>query len=309
MKGELEVMSAIAKEVAGAKKAPNKERVAWLFLTPHLIIFTIFFLIPVVFGIYISFTDWNLFGSPTFVGLDNYNKIFFDSSSIFYEQLRIGLRNTFTFVALSVPFCIAVPLLLALALNTKPFLGKVFQSIFYVPGLFTISAVTIIWMLVFHVNYGPVNVLLDSSTYWRGVQPYAWAVLVIVTVWWTIGSNMIIYQAALNGVPQDLYEAADIDGANSLQKFFRISLPQIRGQILYTVVLTTIAQFNIYGQPLMLTDGGPNNSTRVLLMYIQQTAFGKGQPIAGIASAMAVVLGLCIMAVSIVQFRLLKAKN
>ena len=308
-KGELEVMSAMAKEVAGAKKAPSKERVAWLFLAPHLIIFTIFFLIPVVFGIYVSFTDWNLFNTPTFVGFDNYNKLFFDSSSIFYEQLRIGLINTFTFVVLAVPFCIAVPLTLAIALNAKPWFGKIFQSIFYVPGLFAISAVAIIWTLVFNVNYGPVNVLLDSSTPWLSTQPYAWAVVVITTVWWTIGANMIIYQAALNAVPKDLFEAADIDGANSVQKFFRISLPQIRGPILYTVVMTTISQFNIFGQADMLTKGGPNNSTRVLLMYIRQTAFGQGQSIAGMASAMAIILGLCIMAVSIVQFRLLKARD
>ena len=117
---------------------------------------------------------------------------------------------------------------------------------------------------------------------------------------------MIIYQAALNGISKDFYEAADIDGATTLQKFFKITLPAIRGQILYTVVMTTIAQFNVYGQPLMLTGGGPNNSTRVLLMYIQQNAFGSGQSIAGMASAMAVILGLCIMVVSAIQFKFLR---
>ncbi|WP_207942246.1 multiple sugar transport system permease [Enterococcus sp. DIV2402] len=281
----------------------------WLFIAPHLVIFSIFFLIPVVFGIYISFTDWDLVSSPNFVGLANYQEIFTNQDSIFYTQLRTGLTNTFKFVIFVVPFCIMVPLLIAVALNTKPKLGKFFQSLFYMPSLFAISAVVIIWTLMFNVTYGPVNKLLGTSIPLTSTMPYAWVTLVVVTIWWTIGGNMIIYQAALNGIPQDYYEAADIDGASSLQKFFKITLPSIKGQILYTLVVTTIAQFNVYGQPLMLTGGGPSDGTRVLLMYIQQNAFGSGQSIAGIASAMAIVLGICIMIVSAIQFKFLRTKN
>ncbi|MBC1474114.1 sugar ABC transporter permease [Listeria grandensis] len=281
----------------------------WLFAGPHLIIFLIFFLVPVVYGIYISFTDWDLVGTPDFVGFDNYREILFQKDSTFYEQLHNGLRNTFIFVVLTVPFCIIVPLLLASALNAKPKLNKVFQSLFYLPSLFAISAVIIIWGLMFNVSFGPINQFLGTTVNWVGTQPYAWITLVIVTVWWCIGGNMIIYQAALNGISKDFYEAAEIDGATSMQKFFRITLPSIRAQLLYTVVMTTIAQFNVYGQPLMLTKGGPSGSTSVLLMYIQQNAFGTGQSIAGIASAMAVILGLCIMIVSAIQFFFLRNKN
>lgn len=281
----------------------------WLFLTPHLLIFSVFFLIPVFFGIYISFTEWDLISSPTFIGLDNYKEILLQTDSIFYEQLHTGLKNTFLFVLFVVPFCIIVPLLLASALNTKPVLWKFFQSLFYLPSLFAISAVVIIWTLMFNVTYGPINNLLHLETVWTGTQPYAWIALMIVTVWWSIGGNMIIYQAALNGIPKDLYEAADIDGASTFQKFLKITLPSIRGQLLYTVVITTIAHFNVYGQPLMLTGGGPTDSTRVLLMDIQQNAFGSGQSIAGISSAMAVILGLCIMVVASLQFFFLREKR
>ncbi|WP_430733274.1 carbohydrate ABC transporter permease [Candidatus Enterococcus courvalinii] len=291
---------------ATGKVTKKKRWLPWVFLAPHLTIFTIFFLLPVIFGLYISLTDWDLFNSPTFVGLANYQDLLFNEQSTFYEQLRIGLKNTFLFVLFSVPSCIIVPLILAAALNTKPKLAKLFQSLFYLPSLFAISAVVIIWTLIFNVNYGPINTILQSDIPWTGTQPYAWIALVVVTVWWTIGGNMIIYQAALNGISKDFYEAADIDGATTLQKFFKITLPAIRGQILYTVVMTTVAQFNVYGQPLMLTGGGPSNSTRVLLMYIQQNAFGSGQSIAGMASAMAVILGLCIMVVSAIQFKLLR---
>ncbi|EUJ46885.1 carbohydrate ABC transporter permease [Listeria riparia] len=300
-------MEANAKTITYKKK--NWRFTPWLFAGPHLIIFLIFFLVPVVYGIYISFTDWDLVGTPDFVGFDNYREILFQKDSTFYEQLHNGLRNTFIFVVLTVPFCIIVPLLLASALNAKPKLNKLFQSLFYLPSLFAISAVIIIWGLMFNVSFGPINQFLGTTVNWVGTQPYAWLTLVIVTVWWCIGGNMIIYQAALNGISKDFYEAADIDGATSVQKFFRITLPSIRAQLLYTVVMTTIAQFNVYGQPLMLTKGGPSGSTTVLLMYIQQNAFGTGQSIAGIASAMAVILGLCIMAVSAVQFFFLRNKN
>ncbi|MBC1273194.1 carbohydrate ABC transporter permease [Listeria booriae] len=300
-------MEANAKTITYKKR--NWRFTPWLFAGPHLIIFLIFFLVPVVYGIYISFTDWDLVGTPDFVGFDNYREILFQKDSTFYEQLHNGLRNTFIFVVLTVPFCIIVPLLLASALNAKPRLNKLFQSLFYLPSLFAISAVIIIWGLMFNVSFGPINQFLGTTVNWVGTQPYAWLTLVIVTVWWCIGGNMIIYQAALNGISKDFYEAADIDGATSMQKFFRITLPSIRAQLLYTVVMTTIAQFNVYGQPLMLTKGGPSGSTSVLLMYIQQNAFGTGQSIAGIASAMAVILGLCIMAVSAVQFFFLRNKN
>ncbi|MBC2105611.1 carbohydrate ABC transporter permease [Listeria booriae] len=300
-------MEANAKTITYKKR--NWRFTPWLFAGPHLIIFLIFFLVPVLYGIYISFTDWDLVGTPDFVGFDNYREILFQKDSTFYEQLHNGLRNTFIFVVLTVPFCIIVPLLLASALNAKPKLNKLFQSLFYLPSLFAISAVIIIWGLMFNVSFGPINQFLGTTVNWVGTQPYAWLTLVIVTVWWCIGGNMIIYQAALNGISKDFYEAADIDGATSMQKFFRITLPSIRAQLLYTVVMTTIAQFNVYGQPLMLTKGGPSGSTSVLLMYIQQNAFGTGQSIAGIASAMAVILGLCIMAVSAVQFFFLRNKN
>lgn len=303
-------MQAQAETVTQSKprKVHRNHALPWLFVAPHLVIFTVFFLIPIVFGIYISFTNWNLVGSPHWVGLQNYKTILMDSHSVFYTQLHNGLKNTLLFVVLAVPFCIIVPLLLAVALNAKPKFMKFFQALFYLPSLFAISAVVIVWNLIFNPTYGPLDHFLHISTVWTGTQPYAWIAIVVVTVWWTIGGNMIIYQAALNGIPKDYYEVASLDGASSVQQFFHITLPGIRGQILYTLVMTTISQFNIYGQPLMLTNGGPNSSTSVLLMYIQQNAFGSGQSIAGIASAMVIILGICIMIVSAIQFFFLRDK-
>ncbi|MFP5115375.1 carbohydrate ABC transporter permease [Bacillaceae bacterium C204] len=297
------------------KKNVNQKIPKWLnlwpalFVGPHLLLFIMFFLIPSVFGIYISFTKWDLFTSPEFVGLDNFKTILFDKDSSFYSQFYTGMENTFTFVLISVPFCIIVPLLVATALAAKPKLNRLFQSVFYLPSLFAISAVMIIWQFLLSVSYGPLENYFDISTNMLDNQPHAWISLVIVTVWWTIGGNMVIYLAALNGVPKDLIEAAELDGAGVFSKFFKITLPSIKYQILFTTVMTTIAQFNVYGQPLMLTGGGPSDSTHVLLMYIQENAFGSGLSIAGISSAMAVMLGVCIMVVSAIQFFLLRDKD
>ncbi|MFP7300079.1 carbohydrate ABC transporter permease [Neobacillus niacini] len=280
-----------------------------LFVGPHLLLFILFFLIPSVFGIYISFTKWDLFSSPEFVGLENYQTMLFNQDSSFYTQFYNGLGNTFIFVLISVPFCIIVPLLISTALAAKPRMNRIFQSLFYLPSLFAISAVMIIWQFLLSVSYGPLENYLGISTNMLDNQPHAWISLVIVTVWWTIGGNMVIYLAALNGVPKDLIEAAELDGAGVFSKFFRITLPSIKYQILFTTVMTTIAQFNVYGQPLMLTGGGPSDSTKVLLMYIQQNAFSSGISIAGMSSAMAVMLGVCIMIVSAIQFYLLRDKD
>ncbi|MFP7446496.1 sugar ABC transporter permease [Bacillus sp. MMSF_3328] len=304
-------MAALA-EKSNGKEGKKRSRLSlWpvLFVGPHLLLFLMFFLVPSVFGIYIAFTKWDLFTSPEFVGLDNFKTILFDQDSSFHGQFYNGLENTFIFVLITVPLCIIVPLLIATALSAKPKMNRLFQSMFYLPSLFAISAVMIIWQFLLSVSYGPLQNYFNISTNMLDNQPHAWISLVIVTVWWTIGGNMVIYLAALNGVPKDLIEAAELDGAGTLSKFFRVTLPSIKYQILFTTVMTTIAQFNVYGQPLMLTGGGPTESTKVLLMYIQQNAFGSGMSVAGISSAMAVMLGFCIMIVSAIQFYLLRDKD
>ena len=136
--------------------------------------------------------------------------------------------------------------------------------------------------------------------------PYVWIALIIMSVWWTMGTNMVIYQAALSGVSKDLYESAELDGAGALKRIWYIALPSIRFQLLYTLVITVAGSFNVYGQPLMLTQQGVGGAPKVnvLIMYIKNLAFGSGQSIAGMASAMAIILGAFILVVSFIQFRL-----
>ncbi|MDQ0223049.1 carbohydrate ABC transporter permease [Streptococcus moroccensis] len=274
-----------------------------LYIGPHLLLFALFVCVPTIYGIYASFTKWNLVNDPQWVGLDNYKTILFDQTSTFNFQFTNGLKNTLVYVVLMVPLLIIIPLIIAVALEHKEVKHKgLFQGMLYVPGLISISAAAIIWTLIFHSKLGMINNLFGFNTTWAASQPHAWILVVIVSLWGGIGGNMIIYRAALAGINKELYESADIDGANAFQKFLYVTLPSIKFPLVYTLVMTTAGCFNVFAQPLMMTKGGPNQSTHVLMMYIRTLAFGHGESIAGMASAMAVLLGLIILVISALQY-------
>ncbi|CAM3276924.1 MULTISPECIES: carbohydrate ABC transporter permease [Saccharibacillus] len=274
-----------------------------LFVGPHLILFLVFIVIPTLYGIYASFTQWNLAGSPNWVGFSNYSTILFDTSSTFHTQFFNGLKNTLLFVLFTVPPLIVLPLMIAVALSHKKLKGKTFiQSVLYVPGLISISASALIFTLIFNKQLGVTSNIFGSTIAWATHQPYAWLTIIVLTIWGGIGGNMIIYRASISGVAEELYESAELDGAGPIRKFFSITLPSINFPLIYTFVMTTAGAFNVFGQPLMMTDGGPQQSTSVLMMYIRQLAFGSGESIAGMASAMAVLLGLVILIISALQY-------
>ena len=177
-----------------------------------------------------------------------------------------------------------------------------FQAIIYIPGLISISAAALIWLLIFNKQLGITANMFNSQVAWAATQPYAWIIIFVITVWGGVGGNMIIYRASIAGVSKDLYEAAEMDGAGAARKFFSVTLPSIRFPLIYTLVMTTAGAFNVFGQPLMMTDGGPRQTPHVLMMYIRQLAFGHGESIAGMASAMAVLLGLVILVISALQY-------
>lgn len=281
----------------------TKRFMPYLFVGPHLILFFVFILLPTIYGIYASFTQWNMINQPSWIGFSNYKTILLDSDSTFYFQFWRGLRNTLLFVLFSVPLLIVLPLLIAVALEHKKVKLKGFiQAVIYIPGLISISAAALIWALLFNKQLGITQSVLGSDVAWPTHQPYAWIIILVMTVWGGVGGNMIIYRASINGVAQDLYEAAGMDGAGPVRRFVSITLPSIRFPLIYTFVMTTGASFNVFGQPLMMTDGGPQQSTHVLMMYIRQLAFGNGESIAGMASAMAVLLGVVILVISALQY-------
>lgn len=296
----------------GIKENRKKKRsfLQYAFIVPHMILFIIFVCIPIVFGIYISFTNWDMIGTPEWVGLANYKEILLNSKSTFNRQFMEGIRNTLLFVVLNVPLCIVVPLGFALVLHLRPYGSKFFQSVLYLPTLFSVTSVGLIWMQLLNRRFGLAS-MMGAKVPWATTMPYAWIALMVMTVWWTMGANMVIYQAALSGVSQDLYEAAEIDGAGGIVKFFKITLPSILFQLLYTLVITVAGSFNVYGQPTIMTRVDPATApaVKVLVYHIRNIAFGSGQSAAGIASAMAVILGIFIAIISIFQFKLIRNED
>ncbi|MBM7551463.1 carbohydrate ABC transporter permease [Thalassobacillus pellis] len=278
-----------------------------LFVLPYFIMFMAFLVIPLLYGLYISFHDYGLLSNDRpFVGLDNYIAIFNPDSylsSLFFE----GLWNTFQFVIYSVPLLVIIGLGLALLVNSMPAkLRGFFRTVYFIPYSISVSVIAIIWLWLLDTNSGLINNYLTKMGFdpipWLTTMPYAWISIVAATLWWTIGFNMIIFINALNEVPEDLYEASSIDGASAWQKFIHITLPSIRPIMLFVIITSTIASFNIYGQPYLMTGGGPGDSTEVLLMGIVEQAFEQRQ--LGSASAMAIIMALIMIIVSIIQFKI-----
>lgn len=294
-------------------------RGAWIplaFLLPHLLVFCCFNVFPILTGIFASFTKWTLGKAPIWVGLENYVTLLTDSQSMYYWQLRWGLQNTIQFVILCVPFRIVVPLSLALLLQTRCRGHKLLQTCYYLPSLLSLSVVMVSWLYMFDARSGIVNNLLGlGKVLWINTEPYNWIALILITVWWGSGSNLIIYQSALAGVSMELQEAARVDGANAFQRLIHVTLPSIRFPLQYTIITSVIAEFGIWGQPDMFNGGGPTlevvnginrQSNKMIMQYIAESGFGSSGVNAGIASSMALILGLIVFCVSLVQFKVMR---
>ncbi|HZG77299.1 MAG TPA: sugar ABC transporter permease, partial [Paenibacillus sp.] len=273
---------------------------SFLFVLPYLACFLLFLLIPILYGIYISLHEFELLSTDhPFVGFKHYAEIFTPGTylnSLFFN----GLWATLQFVVYSVPLLIALGLALALLVNALPKrIRGLFRTFYFLPYALSASVMAVIWLMMFDTNAGFINSFLSKLSLdpapWLTGRPWAWIALVLATLWWTIGFNMVIFVNALNEVPEDHYEASSIDGAGAWRQFVSITLPSIRPVMLFVLITSTIASFNIYAQPFLLTRGGPGDSTKVLLINILDQAFIRKE--VGSASAMAVLMALLIIAV------------
>lgn len=231
-----------ASTIGSAKSSMKRKNSIWHalpYIAPHFIIFAVFGIIPIIFGIGLAFTRWNMVGAPKFVGLQNFAKIF-DPSTYFYSIFWRDLGHTLLFVLVSVPLTIIVPLLLAVALSKKGLKGAgLFQAIFYIPGLISIAAGALVWRMVFNSQFGLLNTTFHTDINWLGKNPYAWITIFVLVLWAGIGGNLVIYRSALSGVDESLYEAAKVDGAGPVRIFFSITLPEIKLPLFYTTIMTT----------------------------------------------------------------------
>lgn len=282
----------------------HKKWTPYLFLAPHLFFFTVFLVFPVFYGIYISLHEWNYLTEPEFVGLDNYWKLLFEPDSIDFQEFWNAFGNTLLFVVLTVPLLIVIPLALALAVNSKVKGRNLFRAVFFIPTMFSVATVILVWVWILDTNAGVVNYYLGQKIPWLSDLPWVWVSLTVITVWWTAGTNMILFLAGLQDIPDHLYEAAWIDGAGAWQRFRHVTLPGLTGPFVFVTITTTIASFNVFGQPYMATRGGPGTETETLLMQIRQTAFSDFEM--GTAAAMALIMAAVLLVISYLQYRYIR---
>jgi multiple sugar transport system permease protein len=272
------------------------------FIGPTLIGFTFFVLGPVIASLILSFTSWDLLTTPKWVGLQNYQFMF--SNKLFWKVIL----NTFIYVILYVPAALIIPLLAALLLNRRLKGITIFRSIYFLPAVTSTVAVALAWMWLYNPQYGVINYLLNligiEGPRWLASPRWAMPALAIMGVWKIIGYNMVIYLAALQGVPEDYYEAAGIDGANGISKFFNITLPLISPTAFFILIISIINSFQVFEQTYVMTQGGPAYSTMAIAFHIYQQAFSFHKM--GYASALAYVLFFLTLVVSLIQLRLQK---
>ncbi|MDQ6671497.1 MAG: sugar ABC transporter permease [Chloroflexota bacterium] len=273
-----------------------------LYISPFLLGFLIFTAYPMIASFYLSFTKYNILNPPAWIGLENYQEAFFKD-----EQFWNSLRRTSVFAVLNVTLGVMGSLGAALLLNQRFRGTTVFRTFFFLPSITPIIASALLWVWIFQPTIGLLNYLLSlvgiQGPAW--LQSTYWAIpsVAIVSLWGTIGgTRMIVFLAALQGVPQEMYDAANIDGAGPWRRFVSITLPLISPTMFFNVVLTVIGSLSVFSLAYIATGGGPNYATYFYVFHLFKNAFEFSRM--GYAAAMAWVFFLIILALTVVQFRL-----
>jgi len=274
----------------------------YLFISPWLVGFLVFQLGPILASVGISLTDWTLLRPPRFVGLANYRRLATDP--LFFQSLKV----TATYTAVSVPLGVVAALLVAVLLNRAVFGISFFRTLFYLPTVLAGVGTAVIWGGMFDPNFGVVNYVLSifgvRGPDWLASPEWALPALIIMS-FWGIGGAIVIFLAALQGVPRALYEAAEIDGAGRLAKLWYVTIPMISPVILFNVITGVISSFQTFTYAYVLTGGGPNYATLFYVLYLYENAFHWFEM--GYASALAWVLFLLIIGLTILILRLSRA--
>ncbi len=277
-------------------------RQAWegrLFALPFILGFIAFWLYPLSYSVYLVFQEWDLLSPPQFVGLENIADLFED------ESIGISLANTSYYTFIGVPLQLILALALALLLNVRVKGQALYRTLFYLPAMTPIVASAIVWLQILHPEFGILNSFLKTF----GIEPVNWLfdpraakpAFILMTLW-SVGPQMVIFLAGLQGVPQSLYEAAEIDGASRIQRFFAITIPMISSITFFNLVVGIIASFQVFTTAFIMTRGGPQNATLFLVLYLYRNGFQYFKM--GYASAIAWMLFLIIVLFTVLQFKL-----
>lgn len=270
----------------------------YLFILPAVLGLLIFYIGPMIASFVLSLTDYDLLRPPEFVGLDNYREMAEDD--LFWKSLRV----TAIYSTVSVPLVMALGLFLAVLLNQKVRGTTFFRSVFYLPTVISGVAVAMLWRWIFNDEYGILNLLLDKV----GIRGPGWLIddqwaltALIMTSVWTAGGTMLIFLAGLQAIPAELYEAAELDGASRWRRFWTVTFPMLSNVTFFNLVLGIIGALQVFTEAFVLTNGGPNNSTLLLPVYLYRQAFQYLEM--GYASAVAWVMFLIVFVLTLIVFR------
>lgn len=278
---------------------------ALLFLSPTLLVFGAFILFPVIFSFYLSFHQWNMFSTDTkFVGVDNYIRLFQN------EEFWDVLKNTAIYTFGTIPLNMIFSLMVAYILNKKIIGKKLLRTLFFAPVIISPVAAAVVWRWLYDPNFGIFNYFIGlfgiNPINWLNEPTAAMAALIIMGVWKTFGYNMVLFSAGLSGIPDNYYEAAQIDGAGWWAKFWHITLPMLAPTTFFIMIMSIISSFQVFDIVYVLTSGGPLGSTKVLVFYVYEYAFKFFEM--GYASAMSYFLFLILFILTLLQVKYMKSK-
>lgn len=278
--------------------ARKEERSFYLFVAPWIIGFVAFTAWPMVYSIYLSFLKWDFIGAQKFIGWQNYEKLINDK--VFWQSLKV----TFTYVFTSVPLGMIVAFLLAILLNQNVKGLSIFRTMFYMPSLVSGVANAVLWLWMFNPEFGILNTFLGmigiDGPDWIYDKYWALPSLILMSLW-GVGGSMLIYLSGLQGISTELYEAAEMDGAGSVRKFFSITIPMMSPVIFFNLVMNMIGAFQVFTEGYTMTEGGPSYSTMFYVLYLYNNAFKNFK--IGYASAQAWILFIIILAFTAIVFK------
>ncbi|WP_123042158.1 carbohydrate ABC transporter permease [Cohnella candidum] len=283
----------------------HQARTAYLFITPTMLLFLIFTVIPVFMAFYLSFTNYDVLSHMDWAGWDNYRRLWQDS------LYWLTFKNVLYYSVIFVPLNILISIGLGVLMNQRLRGIRLFRTLNYLPTLTSAVAAATVWVWLLHPEYGLVNGLLSylgiNGPAWLAQTETAMMSIILVTLWQSVGSNMVIYIAGLQGIPDYLYESAKLDGANAFQRFRYITWPQLRPTTFLVSTMSIIGALQLFDQAFVLTQGGPGNVTKTPVYLIYQQGFNQLQM--GYASAQAFVLAIAILVFSFINMRLNKSEE
>lgn len=285
------------------KKRMKSNMIAYSFILPNFLGFVIFTLLPIVFSMILGFMNWDGANEITFVGLKN----FMDMSKD--ETFKISTFNTIYYAVATVPITLLCSLGLAVLLNSKIKGRNFFRTVFFFPYVASLVAVAVVWNMMFHPTMGPVNHFLSILGFenlpgWTASTTWAMPTVIMASIWKGMGYYMIIYLAALQGIPKYLYEVAELDGASKWKQFIHITRPMLTPATFFVTIMLTISCFKVFDMIFVMTGGGPGRATNVLVYHIYNMAFVQFR--FGYSSAIAMVLFSIVLLITIIQFRMEK---